>query len=83
MSSGAGHRALMRAAALLAALLGMPWAGLPVASAAEPQIRSIDIEVTLHRDGSASFTEDWDVTVTEGTEWYLVRRNLDGMEVSF
>ena len=76
------HSALMRAAALLAALLGMPWAGLTVARAAEPQIRSIDIEVTLHRDGSASFTEDWDVTVAEGTEWYLVRQNLDGMEVS-
>ncbi len=82
MGSRTAHSAFMRAAALLAALLGMPWAGLSVARAAEPQIRSIDIEVTLHRDGSASFTEDWDVTVTEGTEWYLVRQNLDGMEVS-
>ena len=81
MGSRTAHPALMRAAAFLAAMLGMPWAGFSDARAAEPQIRSIDIEVTLHRDGSASFTEDWDVTVAEGTEWYLVRQNLDGMDI--
>lgn len=52
------------------------------ALALEPEIRSVSIHAVLHRDGSASFTEQWDVTVADGTEWYLVRSNLDGMQVS-
>lgn len=46
------------------------------------QIRDIDITVTLAEDGSALIREVWDVTVTKGTEWYLVRENLGDIEVS-
>lgn len=49
------------------------WAG--------PAIRDIDVNVVLHADGTASVTEVWDVTVTDGTEWYLVRDNLDGISI--
>lgn len=45
------------------------------------QIRDIDITVTLAEDGSALIREVWDVTVTKGTEWYLVRENLGDIEV--
>ena len=47
-----------------------------------PQIRSIDIDVTLTRDGSALITEVWDVCVAQGTEWYLVRSNLGDIRIS-
>ena len=50
------------------------WAG--------PAIRDIDVSVVLHADGTASVTEVWDVTVTDGTEWYLVRDNLDGIRIT-
>ncbi len=46
------------------------------------QIRDIDISVTLNDDGSAQIREVWDVTVTKGTEWYLVRENLGDIAVS-
>ena len=42
------------------------------AFAASPAIRDIDINLDLREDGSVLVTEVWDVTVTEGTEWYLV-----------
>lgn len=50
------------------------------------QIRAIDVNVELSVDGTASITERWDVNVTSGTEWYLVRSNLgdivvDGLSV--
>lgn len=51
------------------------------AFAYEPAIRDISISVDLQRDGSARFTEVWDITATEGTEWYLVRNNLGDIEV--
>lgn len=46
------------------------------------QIRDIDISVTLNDDGSAQIREVWDVTVTKGTEWYLVRENLGDIAIS-
>lgn len=52
------------------------------ALAHEPEIRSVSVSAVLHRDGSASLTEQWDVTVADGTEWYLVRSNLDDIEIS-
>ena len=42
----------------------------------EPEIKDIDILVTLSEDGSARIRERWDVVVAKGTEWYLVRENL-------
>ena len=35
------------------------------------ETRDIDVTVRLRRDGSALVTQKWDVTVTEGTEWYI------------
>lgn len=52
------------------------------AFAYSPQIRDIRVGVTLHEDGSASISERWDVCAAEGTEWYLVRRNLADIEIS-
>ena len=50
--------------------------------AGNSRIRDIDISVLLLRDGSATIEETWDVTVREGTEWYLVRENLGDIEIS-
>lgn len=52
------------------------------AFAYSPEIRNVDIRVLLHEDGSADFTEIWDVTVASGTEWYLVRNYLGDIEIS-
>ena len=68
---------MRRALALFAAT-----AFATAAFAYDPAIRDIDISVRLDPDGSALITEVWDVTVASGTEWYLVRDNLDGMQVS-
>ena len=51
------------------------------AFAASPAIRDIDINLDLREDGSVLVTEVWDVTVTEGTEWYLVRDNLGEIRI--
>ncbi len=51
------------------------------ASAYEPAIRNIDINLTLHRDGSATVHEVWDVCAASGTEWYLVRNNLGDIDI--
>ncbi|MBR6458160.1 MAG: DUF2207 domain-containing protein, partial [Bacteroidales bacterium] len=44
-------------------------------------IRSISINVSLDREGSAHFTEIWDIHADDGTEWYLVKSNLRNMSV--
>ena len=44
-------------------------------------VRSVNIDVRLRTDGSARITEVWDLTPSEGTEWYLVRSNLGDIEV--
>ena len=51
-------------------------------SAYEPEIKDIDITVTLTEDGSAHIKEVWNVVVASGTEWYLVRDNLGDIEIS-
>ena len=65
---------------LLTALLAS-FASL-AASAWNPEIRDIDIKVTLQENGTARIVETWDVTVASGTEWYLVRDNLDDIRIS-
>ena len=45
------------------------------------EIRDMDIRVEVGRDGSATVTTDWDVTVTSGTEWYIPVENLGPMKV--
>lgn len=49
--------------------------------AADTDIYSIDIHVSLNQDGSADITELWDINMTEGTEWYLVQGNLGQIEI--
>lgn len=44
-------------------------------------IRDIDIRVTLLPDGSARVVEVWDIDADEGTEWYLVKSNLDAITI--
>ena len=45
-------------------------------------VNGIRIDVTLERDGSARVCEQWDVTADRGTEWYLVKGNLDHIRIS-
>ena len=47
----------------------------------EPEIKDIDIKVSLSEDGSARIEERWDVVVAKGTEWYLVRENLGDISI--
>ena len=44
-------------------------------------IRDLDIRVELAKDGSARITQVWDVTVVEGTEWYVPVQNLGKMTI--
>ena len=45
------------------------------------QIRDIDIRAELLKDGSARITQVWDVSVYDGTEWYVPISNLGKMTV--
>ena len=47
----------------------------------EARVRDIDIEATVRDDGAIDIVERWDVTVTSGTEWYLVRNNLGDIAI--
>ena len=55
---------------------------LPFAVAAAQEIRDLDITAVLSEDGSARITQVWDVTVVDGTEWYIPIKNLGKMTVS-
>ena len=44
-------------------------------------IDNIAVTVAVHPDGSALVTQEWDVNVVKGTEWYLPVKNLGAMEV--
>ena len=46
------------------------------------RIRDIDIRVELNPDGSGRVTQVWDVSVVDGTEWYVPVTNLGKMSVS-
>ena len=46
------------------------------------KVPDLDISVRLRADGAAQVREVWDVDVDEGTEWYLVRKNLGDIEIS-
>jgi len=45
-------------------------------------IRDIDIRAELAPDGSARITQVWDVSVVDGTEWYVPVENLGKMSVT-
>ena len=44
-------------------------------------IRDLDIRVEVAQDGSARITQVWDVTVVDGTEWYVPIQNLGKMTI--
>lgn len=46
------------------------------------EIRDIDIRVEVAYDGSATVITDWDVTVVNGTEWYIPIENLGPMTIT-
>ena len=46
-----------------------------------PEVRNIDISVSLDTLGTAHIVEVWDVVVASGTEWYLVRENLGAIRI--
>jgi uncharacterized membrane protein YgcG len=46
------------------------------ASASATDIRSVNTEVWLYRNGNALVYQRWDVNVTRGTEWYIPIENL-------
>ncbi len=45
------------------------------------RIRSIDITVEIQPDGSALVTQEWDVKVVKGTEWYVPVRESGGVRI--
>lgn len=51
------------------------------AEAKETTVHGVDIVVSLNQDGSADITENWDVTVSGITEWYLVQGSLGKIEI--
>ena len=56
--------------------------GAFLTEAGATRVRDVKIVVTLNRDGSALVTETWDVHADQGTEWYLVKDNLDHIVLS-
>ena len=46
------------------------------------QIRDVDVKVVVYADGSAHVTQQWDVDVVSGTEWYIPIENLGPMRIS-
>lgn len=69
----------MKIRTILATLLLV---ALPFSVLDAQEIRSVNTEVVLNRDGSADVTQVWDATVVSGTEWYLPVTNLGKMTVS-
>lgn len=67
----------MKKAFLVAAALAV---AIPLL-AYDPEVKDLDIKVTLSEDGSARIEERWDVVVASGTEWYLVRENLGDIKI--
>lgn len=52
------------------------------AFAYDAAINDIEVNVCLQPNGSAIICERWDIVASEGTEWFLVRDNLDDIVVS-
>ena len=45
-------------------------------------IRNLEIRAELAPDGSARITQQWDVSVVSGTEWYIPIENLGKMSIT-
>lgn len=70
-----------RVAALLLTLALFLTIATSPAKADSAAIHSIDTTVLLEDNGDAHITQVFDVTVTSGTEWYLVQDNMGDMEI--
>lgn len=46
------------------------------------EIRDVSTKVFLYKDGSALVEQTWDVTIVNGTEWYIPISNLGKMYIS-
>ena len=51
--------------------------------ASADSVNSVDITTLIHKDGSASIIEIWDIDVdgVAETEWYVAKHNLDDMDI--
>ncbi|MCQ2182571.1 MAG: DUF2207 domain-containing protein [Bacteroidales bacterium] len=52
------------------------------AAAYDSAVNDVAVDVRLLEDGSALVSERWDIVAAAGTEWYLVRDNLDDIRIS-
>lgn len=50
--------------------------------ASAQEIRDIQTGVGLYKDGHAMVVQQWDITVTEGTEWYIPISNTGKSEIT-
>jgi len=46
-------------------------------------IHSVEISLDIHSDGSGTFREIWDISITnpDNTEWFIAKHNLDNMQI--
>ena len=55
----------------------------PALRARDQKVRDVDINITLIKNGNIVVHERWDVdTGDQITEWYLVRENLEDIEIT-
>lgn len=80
---GGMKKHLLRKTGALAVLV-LLFAALFALPASANDIHTVEVWVTLHRDGSATVKETWDITMTNAsnTEWYVAKHNLDNMEIT-
>ena len=45
-------------------------------------INNVTMKIYVNEDGSAEFTETWNVLANSGSEWYKQLYNLGNMEIS-
>lgn len=69
---------VLGALVLLFAVLALP----AQAAGYKNATRKVEITAELNNDGSAHMTEVWDVTIGDGTEYYLPHYNLDNQQIT-
>ncbi|MDO5015145.1 MAG: DUF2207 domain-containing protein [Clostridia bacterium] len=66
-------------------ILVLPLTSINASAKEGYKINTVKVNVDLQKDGSAKIVETWDVYVdeiTDATEWYLIKGNLDGSKIS-
>jgi len=66
----------------LFALIGIFFLSAAVMFAQTSEVKDLNINVSLSEDGTAHITEVWKISVSAGTEWYLVRSNLGDISIT-